>query len=312
MFLHTFTPSPVILKIGHLKIYWYGFLIMIGVLLGIIVSSYLLKRYKNILFNYIGNRGLRIQGILSFFKEFLFEDLFIYLITGSLVGARLFHIIAEYRYYLANPLDIFKIWNGGVWIYGAIIGGLLALFVYLRRFAKKGNLAFLFCFMADLLAPGLALAQALGRWGNYFNQELYGLPTKMGWGIPIDVLNRVVGFSSYKYFHPVFLYESMWCLSIAILLLFLHLKRIHNIFLVQDERDYKRLCRKTGEIFLVYLVLYSFGRFMFEFVRIDPVPSIFGFRATQIIAAIMMILAVTFIIMRKFKDNFDCLTQSEK
>ncbi|MFC1612904.1 prolipoprotein diacylglyceryl transferase [Patescibacteria group bacterium] len=303
MFLHTYTPQPILFKLGPVKVYWYGFLIVIGILIAFFISQWLLKKYK-----------LMIGEVL---KDVNLIDLSVYLLIGGLIGARVFHIIAEWNYYFLHPLDVFKIWNGGLWIYGAIYGGFAGLLIYSKRknFPKKK-----ISFLLDLLAPGIIFAQAIGRWGNYFNQELYGLPTKVFIGLPIEFVNRVSNFSEFSYFHPVFFYESIWCLAVGLILIWMHFYRLRNtppypptptrraglikgggedghcLSSVRGESFYS-----YGNIFLWYIFLYSFGRALIEFIRIDTVPLIFGIRSTQVVAILFMLLAG--ILIFKYEKN---------
>jgi phosphatidylglycerol:prolipoprotein diacylglycerol transferase len=157
---------------------------------------------------------------------------------------------------------------GGLGIPGAVIGGALALYLFCRR--KKMN----FLTWADIAVPGVALAQAIGRWGNFFNQELYGKPSTLPWAIKIDPINRLPGYENYATFHPLFLYESIWNLLNMGLLLWL------------ERRFAGRL--KEGDLFLTYLVGYPVGRFFLEFLRLDS-PRIGTINTNQ---AVMLIVAV--------------------
>jgi phosphatidylglycerol:prolipoprotein diacylglycerol transferase len=146
-------------------------------------------------------------------------------------------------------LDAINIRSGGLGIPGAVIGGAIALWIYCRK--KKIS----FLTWADIIAPGVALAQAIGRWGNYFNQEVYGLPTNLPWKIKIDALHRVAGYESFEYYHPLFLYESLWNL-------------LNMTILLVIGRRYKEWL-KPGDIFYFYVISYAIGRFVLEFLRLD-------------------------------------------
>jgi phosphatidylglycerol:prolipoprotein diacylglycerol transferase len=268
MFLHDFYPSPIAFRIGPLNFYWYGLLMVLAIFLGGGSFFWLNKTYKIL-------------------KEEEVWNLSFYLILSGLIGARLFHLFYNFSYYWQNPLAIFKIWQGGLSIHGALVGGMLALFFY----SRFKNLSF--WLLADLLAPALALGKTIGRWGNYFNQELYGWPTDLPWAIPIDYFNRVEGFLHFKYFHPTFLYESLWCFSIFLILLIIHRKRIKKL----REQKHSNILEHSGFIFLLYLVLYSFGRFLIEFLRIDPQPIFLSLRLGQWLSLIILAKAV---FLRKF------------
>ncbi len=219
-----------------------------------------------------------IGRFCSIRKELFSVDiLFVVLVIFGIIGGRTLFVFYNLPYFFEYPWEIPAIWHGGwVW-HGALIGGGLALFVY----AKLKRISFFF--LADFLVPGLALAQSIGRWGNYFNQELYGLPTNVPWAIFIDETNRVPGFESYARFHPTFLYESLWDFCLFILLFIL----VRSMY----KRSNNRLTNMIGgSIFAWYLILYSVGRFFIEFLRIDPVPVIAGFRIPQLFSIAFVFL----------------------
>ena len=163
------------------------------------------------------------------------------------IGARLYHVIDQWSYYSQHPSMI--IGGAGLGIFGAIIGGGIGLLIY-TRWQKLSTLHWL-----DIVAPGVILAQAIGRWGNYFNQELYGYPTNLPWGIYIDPAHRLPGYETYSHFHPLFFYEFLWDLIGCVLLLFI------------GQRLQKRLL--DGDIFFLYVIYYSIGRFYLEGLKID-------------------------------------------
>ncbi len=196
------------------------------------------------------------------------------------------------HYYLTHPLDALNIRAGGLGIPGAVMGGALALFIYSK--VKRTS----FAMWTDIIAPGLALAQAIGRWGNFINQELYGGPTDLPWAIFIKPINRLPEYINQAYYHPMFLYESLWNLLNMGLLLFLGRKYKENLF--------------RGDIFLVYLVVYPIGRFLLEFMRLDP-SNIGGINANQTTMAVIAILALAGLITKHtlFKTNFMKSTEPE-
>jgi phosphatidylglycerol:prolipoprotein diacylglycerol transferase len=215
-------------------------------------------------------------------------DAIIWALIGGIIGARLWHVFTPppsmveigktTAWYLSNPIEILLVWNGGLGIPGAVAGGMLGLYLFTRR--NKLN----FPKWADLAAPGLALGQAIGRWGNYVNQELYGAPTTLPWAISIDAPYRVPGFTDAGLkFHPVFLYESIGCGLIVLALLYI------------ARRYGDRM--KDGDLFLVYLILYPFLRFLLEFVRLDS-SQLFGLNANQTLMLILMVVAGYFLSMR--------------
>ena len=161
-------------------------------------------------------------------------------------------MIFQWQTYASDPVQIFKIWEGGIAIYGAIIGGILSALV----FAKLKRVSF--WQLADIVAPSLALGQAIGRWGNFFNSEAFGSPTDLPWKLFIPPANRPFEYRNFEYFHPTFLYESLWNLLIFIVLIYLF---------INDVNRRNRL--KTGAIFLIYLIAYGIGRFGVEGLRTD-------------------------------------------
>lgn len=260
-FLHYFQPSPILFSWKGLNIHWYGLFIVLGIILGTTVATKLGRYYR--------------------VSKELILDLAFWLILSSIVGARLYYIFLKFSYYSADPIEILKIWKGGLAIHGAIIGGLIVLILF-ARFASglSGNAKKNFWLLASLVAPAAVLGQAIGRWGNYFNQELFGKPTNLPWGIPIQLSNRPVEFINQKFFHPAFLYESL-----GDLVIFLALIGLHVWIIKKHKRNY--------EIVAVgYLVLYSILRFGMEFIRIDKTPIIWGLRLPQVASIIIIILAL--------------------
>jgi phosphatidylglycerol:prolipoprotein diacylglycerol transferase len=214
-------------------------------------------------------------------------DLLIYLIVGGVIGARLWHVFTPppssieqgYTtvYYLTHWLDLINLRKGGLGIPGAVIGGAIALYFYTRKHKLS------FAEWADIAAPALALGQAIGRWGNYVNQELYGAPTNLPWKIFIDPAHRVSGFENFEYFHPLFLYESLWNLANMFLLMWL------------SRRFADRL--KPGDIILTYLVAYPIGRILLDFLRLDAA-QLGGLNANQTFMAAVALLAAAALVIR--------------
>jgi phosphatidylglycerol:prolipoprotein diacylglycerol transferase len=265
-------PIPFLKEPFH--IYFYGILIMLGVIAATVLSYYEAKRRK-----------LNPEVIL---------DVLFWAVLAGIIGARIWHILTPppsmveqgitTMYYLTHPLDMLNIRAGGLGIPGAVIGGALAVWLYCR--SKKLS----FLTWADVIVPGLALAQAIGRWGNFFNQELYGQPTNLPWKIYIEPLRRVAGYENYEYFHPLFLYESLYNLLCMGILLFL------------GRRFSKWL--KAGDLFLVYLILYPIGRFFLDFLRLDA-SQIGGINANQTFMAIVALVSAGLLVFRhKFAPRF--------
>ncbi|HKL17231.1 MAG TPA: prolipoprotein diacylglyceryl transferase [Patescibacteria group bacterium] len=256
-FLHGFSPSPIALELIGIKIYWYGLLIAIGAFLAYMVYFFITKKIlkSSYLFSYI-------------------ENLIVYLIIFGFIGARLYHVLARLPYYLKNPIEVFYVWQGGLGIFGGIIGGIIVLYFYNKKKPFFKNKYKSFLRITDILAPGIILAQAIGRWGNYFNSELFGSP--VSWGIPIPVLKRPSMFKGFEYFQPTFLYESLWNLIVFLILILLVVKFIK---------------KRPGLITGSYLMLYSLGRFVIEFFRIDSQPQFLGLRMAQIFCLGLIIVA---------------------
>ena len=245
--------------IGPIYIHFYGILIMLGVLCAAWLAEKEAKR-----------RGQNTDVVW---------DCLVWLLIGGIVGARVWHILTPppsmiaqgitTMYYFTHPLDALAIWKGGLGIPGAVIGGSLALLIYVRQH----NLSF--ATWTDISVPGLALAQAIGRWGNFVNQELYGAPSNLPWAITIDPAHRLAGFQNVARYHPLFLYESLFNLA-------------NMGFLLWFGRKYgDRL--KPGDLFLSYLVTYPIARFFLDFLRLDP-SQVAGLNVNQ---TLMVIIALS-------------------
>ncbi len=260
-FFQSFNPDPILFYWNGIKVHWYGFLIVIGIILATSIAIKLASYYK--------------------ISKELILDLVFWLIIGGVVGARIYHIGLEYNYYLNNPWETFKIWEGGLAIHGAIIAGIIILLLF-ARFSSglSENYKKNFWLLASIAAPCLMLSQAIGRWGNYFNQELFGRPTDLPWGIAIDVANRPLNYLESEYFHPTFLYESLGNLLIFFILIGIH------IFLIKKQKQ------NWEVVVITYLILYSLLRFTTEIIRIDPTPMAWGLRFPQVISILIIIFAL--------------------
>lgn len=266
--------------IGSFKIYFYGIIVTFGILVSAWLASFEARR-----------RGL--NGDLVW-------DILVWLMIGGVIGARLWHIFSPPQsmveqgvtttFYLTHPLDLINIRNGGLGIPGAVIGGLLALYIYCRK--QKLD----FVLWTDVLAPCVPLGQAIGRWGNFFNQELYGAPTDLPWGIFISPERRLQGYQSFSHFHPLFLYESLWNLASMAFLLWL------------GRRFPDRL--KKGDLFLLYCVLYPTARFALEYLRLDA-SHIAGLNSNQVIMAAIAILSAAALIIRHKQPQVNTPTEPD-
>lgn len=212
-------------------------------------------------------------------------DMLPWLLVGGIIGARVWHILTPpasmveqgitTMYYLTHPLDAINFRKGGLGIPGAVIGGILALWVYCRK-KKISMLTWM-----DLLAPGLLLAQGIGRWGNFLNQELYGAPTNLPWAITIDAAHRLPGYQDVAMYHPLFLYEFLWNSFSALLLIYLILN-LKNWLI-------------KGDIFRFYLILYPTARFLLEFLRLDPSP-VAGLNINQTFMAVLVVFSLIWLV----------------
>lgn len=248
-----FNISRVALKIFGLEIYWYAILIVTAMVIAI-----LMFRKRDGLYD------IKFNNIV---------DLLIYLIPISIISARLYFIIFNFEYYARNPSDILNMRSGGIAIYGAIIGGIITCFIFCKK--KKINILDLL----DYVAPGLVLGQAIGRWGNFVNMEAYGTPTssllRMG----------IIENGTYIEVHPTFLYESISCFAIFIILLIMKNKRKFN-----------------GQITFTYLGLYSLERFFVEGLRTDSL-MLGNIRVSQMLSVIIFVVSMTICIMKLYKSR---------
>ncbi len=256
---------PTGFQVGPLFIRYYGIILMLGA----VAAAFLAEREA------------RRRGHDS---ELVWDGL-IWVIIGGVIGARVWHLLTPppslvaqgitTRYYLTHPLDALAIWRGGLGLPGMVIGGGIALYLFSRRRGLN------FAEWADIVAPALALGQAIGRWGNFVNQELYGRPTNLPWAIFIAPEYRYPEFAELSHYHPLFLYESLWNFGNMALLLWIG-RRYSNRLL-------------AGDIFLVYLVVYSLGRFLLEFIRLDSA-LVAGINANQTLVLIVgLCAAIAFI-----------------
>ena len=247
-------------SLGPLHFLWNGLLITLGIAAGFLFAVYQARR----------------QG----YDTEIVYDLFLPLIFWGTIGARVWHILTPplssveigltTQYYFSHPLDALALWIGGFGLPGVLISGFFVLFF----FARKNELPF--WELADLFAPALALAQAVGRLGNYFSQELYGLPTTLPWKIFIEPAHRLIGYETVEHYHPLFGYEVILSILNMVLLLWLS-RRFLGTF-------------KAGDLILTYLGFYSFVRFSLEFLRLD-VALVNGINVNQIFFAIVFVSA---------------------
>lgn len=246
--------SPYIFQLGPLQPRWYGLLLACGVLLG----------------GWITRREFRRRGV----DPDLAYPIAVWAVPFGLAGARLYHVITDWGAFWPHHLaDVPKIWQGGLGIWGAVLGGMLGVWIATRR-AKLP-----FWLVADSIAPGLILAQALGRWGNYANQELYGHPSSLPWAIQISPAHRYAPYQAYATFQPMFLYESIWDAAACLILLWF------------ARRYWTQVPWST--VFALYITLYCTIRLPLETMKIDPADHVLGQRINVWVAAAALLTGLT-------------------
>jgi prolipoprotein diacylglyceryl transferase len=256
-------PSPEwsYFDLGPFRIHAYAICILIGIFLATALTSRRLTK-----------RGAEPGVVL---------DIILWAVPLGIVGARIFHVLThpnDYFYDGANLLDVFAVWKGGIAIFGALLGGAVGAYIGCRRAGVR------FWSFADALAPGMLLAQAMGRLGNWFNHELFGLPTTLPWGLEISSDNPAfpVGLPAGTLFHPTFLYEIVWNLvGVAVILIL--------------ERKFRL---RWGSAFGVYLIWYGAGRSVFESIRVDPSEIFFGLRTNVWAALFAVVLGLIIILVQ--------------
>ncbi|OHV56868.1 prolipoprotein diacylglyceryl transferase [Pseudofrankia sp. BMG5.36] len=259
------SPSRGVIHLGPLPLRAYAFMIIIGVVVAV----------------WLTGRRLRARGA----DPNLAGDAGVWAVLFGIIGARLYHVITSPDAYFGadgHVADVLKVWNGGLGIWGAVAGGALGVWLKTRRSGVS------FLLFADAAVPGIVLAQAIGRWGNYFNQELFGRPSTLPWALKIDAAHRPSGYEQFATFHPTFLYESLWCLGVALVLLLVD--RLHRL--------------GRGRLLALYIMLYTVGRSWIEALRIDDAKHIAGLRLNDWVSAVVFVGAlVMFILLRKPADR---------
>jgi prolipoprotein diacylglyceryl transferase len=261
------SPSANGFNIGPLRLHVYGFLIVCGVFAAV----------------WLADRRWRARGG----DPGTFSNLAVWAVPAGLIGARLYSVATDYELYTHNPVGVIEVWKGGLGIWGGIAGGALGAYLYVRRHHLD------FAAIADTVAPALPLAQAVGRWGNYFNQELFGRPTTLPWGLKIDPsivanlfsnVNKPVpqAYINAKAFQPTFLYECLWDLCVVGLVLLAE----------------KHLRLRKGYLFWVYVASYTFGRFFTEYLRIDFAHKILGLRFNDWVSIMVFVGASALVLIK--------------
>ena len=256
--------NRIALDLGFIQIYWYSITMFLGVIVGIIVAYIEIKRKKINLSN--------------------FSDMAFYAILFGFLGARIYYVLFNLDFYLANPIEIIKVWNGGLAIHGGIIGAVIAIYVY----CKRNKLAFIE--MLDICAPAIVIGQVIGRWGNFFNSEAHGgIVTKSfleSMHLPNFIINGM--YINGNYYHPTFLYESILNLICFIVLMFL-----------RKNKDIK-----IGVLTGIYLIWYGIVRIFIESLRTDSL-MLGSIKMAQLIGLPMIIIGIILIIISGNKDKYN-------
>ena len=294
--LMNFSPNPILLSLGPVAIHWYGLVMAISIALAFWVTLKLFDRYD------IPRKHL--------------YDLGFYLVIFGFIGARVYHVLNEIGYYWHHPAQIIAIWNGGLAIHGGLIAGVIVLYFYIKKHSNGFTIqqfnhdkllngyTVKLLFLLDILSPGILLSQGLGRWGNFFNQELYGMPSD-SFGIFIEPVSRMAGYEQYSYFLPAFFIEFVWDVVLALVLLWLHKKRITFLLVYRSFGERGRaalegrgVLLQSGTIFAFYLIFASLGRIIVEFLRIDPVPLVFSIRLPLLASSALLVIGVLILVRR--------------
>ncbi|MCG7313460.1 prolipoprotein diacylglyceryl transferase [Priestia flexa] len=261
----------VFLELGPLTIYWYGVIIGAGVLLAL----------------YIATKESTKRGL----PKDTFIDLVLFAVPIAIICARIYYVAFEWDYYSQHLNEIPQIWNGGIAIHGGLIGAILTGIVFSR--VKKIS----FWKLADIAAPSIILGQAIGRWGNFMNQEAHGGEVSRafleGLHLPEFIINQM--YINGTYYHPTFLYESLWNLAGFALLIAL-----------------RRVNLRRGELFLTYVIWYSIGRYFIEGMRTDSLMLTDTLRIAQVISLVLIAVAVILIAIRRKTNKETYLETSKK
>ncbi|MBT2646054.1 prolipoprotein diacylglyceryl transferase [Bacillus sp. ISL-34] len=256
--------NPIAIDLGPIQVHWYGLIIGFGVLLGLIIALRESER-----------RGLD--------KE-IFTDMILFAVPIAIISARIYYVIFQWEYYSQNPGDIIKIWNGGIAIHGALIGSVLTAIVFAK--VKKVS----FWKLVDIAAPSLLLGQAIGRWGNFMNQEAHGGEVTRSFlenmHLPEFIINQM--YINGTYYHPTFLYESIWNIVGVIILLSL-----------------RKVNLRRGELFLTYVIWYSIGRYYIEGLRTDSLMLTESLRIAQVISIVLVAVAIALVVYRRVSGHAD-------
>lgn len=255
------SPSSSALSLGPVTIHYYALCIITGIATAVWLGR---KRYAA--------SGGNPDDV---------SDAAVWAVPFGIIGGRIYHVISSPQNYFGdggNPADAFRVWQGGLGIWGAISLGAFGAYLYFRTHKTTLN----FLQFLDSLAPGIIIAQAIGRVGNWFNQEVFGKPTTLPWALEIKPSNRPDGYSEFSTFHPTFLYELIWCLLIAYLL-------------IKLPGFLKNIVKNQGDIFALYVTGYTLGRLWIETIRIDEANYILGFRLNIWVSLLVLFCSIYYL-----------------
>jgi prolipoprotein diacylglyceryl transferase len=260
------TPSSSTLELGFFSFHFYALAILLGIFAAVWVTK---RRYEA-----LGGNPNDIT------------DLAFVVVPAGIIGGRIYHVITSPQKYFGengSPIQALQIWRGGLGIWGAISIGALAAFIFFK--IKKTSLTFYQ--LADAIAPGLLIAQGIGRFGNWFNAELFGRPSTLFWALEIPEENRPLGYENFATFHPTFLYEAIWCFLIAAVIM---------------KFKFFKSFTKAGTVFIFYIASYSLGRFFIESIRIDEANLILGIRLNIWVSGLFFLAAMV-LFLRRISGN---------
>ncbi len=261
--------SGVAFSVFNYDIRYYGIMLFLGMLTGILTTCFISKKYY---------KTVDLD---------LLTDFFPFLIVFSILCARLYYVLLSLDYYLKYKGEIFAIWHGGIAIHGAILGGILAGIIFFKVIKKIPILPY-----ADVVSYGLAVGQAIGRWGNFFNQEAFGRACDLPWKLYIEPAKRPIEYAFQDFFHPTFLYESLWDIFVFLMLFFM-VRKLASKFLAKPD----------GIVFFSYLALYSLGRIFIENLRIDSVLNIFGVPFALLVSVLTLFVSFVALILLILKNK---------
>jgi len=271
--LTRYIPSPPhsSFEVGPFTFHFYALCIIAGIAIAIWLGDKRLRAYDP-----------QLTSVVA--------DVAIFAVPSGIIGGRIYHVLSSPSDFFGSTgsvLDIFAIWKGGLGIWGAISLGALGAYVGLRRVGKKRPDISLphFLVFLDALAPGILFAQAIGRFGNWFNVELFGRPLDTWWALEVPLAQRPASLRAFETFHPTFLYEAIWCSLVAIILILLSKKLL------------------AGQVFAIYIAAYCLGRFFIESIRIDSANLFFGLRQNEWVSITVGAMALAFLLRIRHKQK---------